>query len=37
MEDEIELVKKDLKSKTKGMDEQTFKLHLEHEKLKVNF
>jgi len=27
-------LKKDLKSKTKGMDDETFKLHLEHEKLK---
>lgn len=34
LEGEISTIQKDLKSKTKGMDDETFKLHLEHEQLK---
>lgn len=34
MENQIEVLKKDLRSKTKGMDKETLKLNIEHEKLK---
>ena len=34
VEEEIVEVKADLKSKTQGMDDETFRLHLEYEKLK---